>query len=203
MVRYDDVIETSPCIFKRCQQSERAFAPLVSRPDAEELLAVLADPKFSLSEAEQQDLLAHYLPWCETVQLPEKPTSLLNCRDADDKFLTFVAVAEGGALVSGDNELLALAGKTVFPVLDAETSQLRFVDPAAQTSPGTMILDSSVGPWLAWVKSRIGKGLRPLFATAPQFLLGVQETFEKSSLHSNLAAIPGYNCGIQVDRREP
>lgn len=193
MVRYDDVIETSPCIFKQCQQSERAFAPLVSRPDAEELLAVLADPKFSLSEAEQQDLLAHYLPWCETVQLPEKPTSLLNCRDADDKFLTFVAVAEGGALVSGDNELLALAGKTVFPVLDMETSQLRFVDPAAQTSPGTMILDSSVGPWLAWLKSRIGKGLRPLFATAPQFLLGVQETFEKSSPHSNLAAIPGFN----------
>jgi hypothetical protein len=43
------------------------------------------------------------------------------------------------------------------------------------------------------MKARFGKALRPILATAPQFLLGVLETFEKSNLHSNLAAIPGFN----------
>ena len=51
----------------------RSFAALVSNPTAAELLRALAYPKFQLSPAERGELLADYLPCCETVGIPEPP----------------------------------------------------------------------------------------------------------------------------------
>ena len=69
----------------------------------------------------------------------------------------------------------------------------------AQASGKTEVLlnlDSSVGPRLKLVEASIGKGLRPIFATAPQFPLGGSGALEKSNVHSGLAAILGFNRGI-------
>ena len=45
--------------------------PLVCKASANELLRVLAHPKFELSAAEQKELLADYLPHAEIVDLPD------------------------------------------------------------------------------------------------------------------------------------
>ena len=47
--------------------------PLASRATVQELVRVLAYPKFRLSQAEQDELLADYLPYAETVRIPQPP----------------------------------------------------------------------------------------------------------------------------------
>ncbi len=106
------------------------LVPLISRPIAEELLSVLTYPKFKLSPDDQHDLLADYLPWCETVQIPEplpaRLARLAQCRDADDqKFLLLAAAAKADFLVSGDRDLLVLATDFKPPILEAEALRLR------------------------------------------------------------------------------
>lgn len=46
--------------------------PLVSTATVQELIRVLAYPKFHLSQDEQDELLADYLPYAETVRIPQK-----------------------------------------------------------------------------------------------------------------------------------
>jgi putative PIN family toxin of toxin-antitoxin system len=94
--------------------------PLVSQPTASELIRVLAYPKFKLAAEEQQELLADYLPYCETVSLP----SILpetDCRDPDDlPFLHLAIVGKADALISGDRDLLSLKATFAFPILSAD-----------------------------------------------------------------------------------
>lgn len=91
------------------------FDPLVSRSTATELLRVLAYPKFQLSEAEREDLLADYLPYCTTVRVPSKLPTVPACRDPFDvPFLELAIVADADYLVTGDKDLLSLAKR--FPV---------------------------------------------------------------------------------------
>ena len=88
--------------------------PLSSRETAVELIRVLAYPKFNLTSGEQEELLADYLPWCETVVVSDPPR-VPQCRDPLDRpFLELAIVAEADALITGDNDLLALT--KVFPV---------------------------------------------------------------------------------------
>jgi uncharacterized protein len=87
------------------------FIPLASPATAQELLRVLAYPKFKLTPGEQQDLLADYLPWTQVVRIPEPPPVTPLCRDASDlPFLQLAIAGKADALVSGDADLLALAG---------------------------------------------------------------------------------------------
>ena len=44
--------------------------PLASRDTTAELLRVLSYPKFRLTDDEREDVLGDYLPWCETVTVP-------------------------------------------------------------------------------------------------------------------------------------
>lgn len=98
-----------------------AFTPLVCTATAQELVRVLAYPKFKLSAAEREELLADYLPWCATVQIPEPPPVVPECRDPfDTVFLHLAAAGKAKALVSGDGDLLALAGKAQFNILTLE-----------------------------------------------------------------------------------
>jgi hypothetical protein len=46
------------------------FVPLASAATAQELVRVLAYPRFKLGAGEQQDLLADYLPWVQVVRIP-------------------------------------------------------------------------------------------------------------------------------------
>jgi putative PIN family toxin of toxin-antitoxin system len=99
---------------------EARFQPLLSTHTAAELLRALAYPKFKLSPAEQEELLADYLPWCETVRIPEPPPVTPRCRDPSDQpFLHLPVAGQADFLVTGDTDLLALAGKFDRPVVTA------------------------------------------------------------------------------------
>lgn len=102
-------------------QAQR-FVPLVSRETVEELIRVLAYPKFKLTAADREDLLGDYLPYCETVVVPTS-IALPHCRDAADlPFLALALAAHADALVSGDADLLILAED--FPTLIIPPSKI-------------------------------------------------------------------------------
>ncbi len=89
----------------------RRFVPLASTATAQELVRVLAYPKFKLSAHEQEELLADWLPWVEVVRMPDPPPPVPRCRDPHDlPFLHLAMAARADALVSGDADLLTLAG---------------------------------------------------------------------------------------------
>jgi uncharacterized protein len=95
--------------------------PLISRVTAAELIRVLAYPKFKLSPDERDELLADYLPYCKTVRIPEPPPRTPACRDAFDvPFLQLALAGKAQALVTGDQDLLTLAGNFACPIVTAE-----------------------------------------------------------------------------------
>jgi uncharacterized protein len=84
--------------------------PLVSRATASELVRVLAYPKFKLTAADQEALLADYLPHCKAVHIPKRLPKLPLCRDGNDQmFVELAAVGKADWLVTGGKDLLALA----------------------------------------------------------------------------------------------
>lgn len=97
-----------------------ACTPLVSTATAGELVRVLAYPKFRLSPAEREELLADYLPYAKVVTLPDPPPAVPDCRDRFDLPFLQLSVAGKAMLVTGDRDLLVLAGKTAFPILEVE-----------------------------------------------------------------------------------
>lgn len=95
--------------------------PLASSATAAELLRVLAYPKFRLSAAEQQELLADYLPYCATVRMPAKSPATPACRDPFDlPFLQLAIAGKANYLVTGDQDLLCLASQFACPIITAE-----------------------------------------------------------------------------------
>jgi putative PIN family toxin of toxin-antitoxin system len=93
--------ETSQCV------------PLVSRATGTELTKVLAYPKFRLSADEQLEVLSSYIPFCEVVEAARSCPVL--CRDVKDQPLLDLAQSgKADILVTGDADLLALAGQTRF-----------------------------------------------------------------------------------------
>lgn len=102
--------------------------PLVSKYTASELMRVLAYPKFKLAPAEQSELLADYLPYCEAVSLPAKAPKTLHCRDVNDiPFLHLAVVGKADILISGDEDLLSLADSFVCPIVTAKDFAVRFL----------------------------------------------------------------------------
>lgn len=87
-----------------------AFVPLASTASVQELVRVLAYPKFRLSKPEQDELLADYLPYAQTVRIPQPPPAVPACRDPLDlPFLHLAVVGKAQVLVSGDKDLLVLS----------------------------------------------------------------------------------------------
>jgi putative PIN family toxin of toxin-antitoxin system len=100
--------------------------PVVCRATAEELLRVLAYPKFRLADAERDALLADYLPFCETATLPHPPPAVPACRDRADRiFVEFAVAARVDALVTGDADVAALRALAPLPILSASELRLR------------------------------------------------------------------------------
>ena len=96
--------------------------PLVSTATAQELIRVLAYPKFRLSADEQRELLADYLPWAISVRIPQPPPAIPACRDPFDvPFLHLGVAGKAHVLVTGDKDLLALDGQLPFPIQTAAT----------------------------------------------------------------------------------
>jgi len=101
--------------------------PLLCRATASELLRVLAYPESRLDEIGINDLLADLLPATETVDLGRRRgRGLPRCRDPRDQvLLVLTQAARADALVSGDDDLLALASQAPFPIWDADTLRQR------------------------------------------------------------------------------
>ena len=92
--------------------------PLAGRQTTTELIRVLAYPKIALSEGERQELLDDYLPFCETVAVPEPPPAVPACRDPfDQPFLELALAGRADALVTGDADLQALARAFSVPIV--------------------------------------------------------------------------------------
>jgi putative PIN family toxin of toxin-antitoxin system len=105
--------------------------PLVSTPTAEELVRVLAYPKFKLHADEREELLADYLPYTEVVRVPLPPPAVPPCRDPFDlPFLQLAAAGAADALVTGDADLLELAKRTAFAILTPDALVQRLADTA-------------------------------------------------------------------------
>ena len=95
-----------------------AIRPLVSTATTEELIRVLAYPKFKLNESDQEELLGDYLPYCTTVAMPDKPPRTPDCRDPDDiKFLQLAVIGKADYLVTGDRDLLEIKGRFACPII--------------------------------------------------------------------------------------
>lgn len=97
------------------------FLPLVSTATAQELVRVLAYPKFRLDAQEQQELLADYLPYAEVVRIPQSPPPVPFCRDRlDMPFLHLAVAGRADALVTGDADLLTLDRVGRCPIMTPE-----------------------------------------------------------------------------------
>lgn len=88
-------------------QNRRATA-LISTATTDELIRVLAYPKFRLERREIESLLADYLPYTEPVTVSSRRQSP-RCRDPDDQMIIDLAL-QGGAdvVVTGDKALLEM-----------------------------------------------------------------------------------------------
>jgi len=97
------------------QRSE--FLPLANRETLDELVRVLAYPKFALTKDEVAELLATFLPHAEVIAQARIRRHLPDCRDPDDrKFLELAVAGRAAVLVTGDTALLDLSGRVAFTI---------------------------------------------------------------------------------------
>jgi putative PIN family toxin of toxin-antitoxin system len=96
----------------------RRISPLLCRATTDELLRVLAYPKFRLHRDEIAALLGDLLPYAETVDQPLPAPEAPRCRDSEDQvFVDLLGATGADALVTGDCDLLALAAQCDLPIL--------------------------------------------------------------------------------------
>ena len=74
---------------------------------------------------ERRELLGEYLPYCRIVEQVRKCPVL--CRDTKDQpFLDLAHTAKADALVTGDRDLLVLAGQSLFRIVTPEAYRQEF-----------------------------------------------------------------------------
>lgn len=104
---------------------EGQSVPLVSKATVAELQRVLGYPRLKLSREYQIELLSDYLGYCEIVAVVEPCP--LPCRDSQDQpFLDLAHSGKAQILVTGDADLLALAGQSAFQIETPEVYRQRF-----------------------------------------------------------------------------
>jgi putative PIN family toxin of toxin-antitoxin system len=113
----------------RAHWRERRSISFVSRATTAELKRVLGYPRLKLSEEKQFELMGDYLPYCETVDVAE--FCPIQCRDPKDQpFLDLAQSGKADLLVTGDYDLLALAGQTAFHIEPPEAYRRRVISAA-------------------------------------------------------------------------
>jgi uncharacterized protein len=118
------VLQSSQLAWLRAHWSGGACVPLASRDTVDELIRILGYRKFRLEEQRRNELLADYLPYCEVVEVTRKCSVV--CRDAKDQmFLNLAQSGKADSLVSGDRDLLVLAGRTKFLIESPEEYRRR------------------------------------------------------------------------------
>lgn len=98
------------------------LVPLASRDTLDELVRVLAYPKFGLSQGEVMALLGEYVPFVDVVEAHEgRSDPLPRAPDPDDqKFLALAAAGGATHLVTGDHGLLAVTPPAGLALLTPE-----------------------------------------------------------------------------------
>jgi putative PIN family toxin of toxin-antitoxin system len=130
-VVFDTTIVVSALVFAhgrlawlRRHWREGGCVPLISTVTVTELTRVLGYPKFNLSASDRRELLSDYLPFCEIIERTRK--SDIVCRDDNDQsFLDLALSGKAELLISGDRDLLTLAGKTRFLMETPEAYRVR------------------------------------------------------------------------------
>lgn len=93
------------------------FRLVMSRETTDELLRVMAYPKFRLTHAEITFLFdTELLPYADVIELPASKSKQRWCRDPeDDKFIRCAKAGKCTRLITGDDDLLSLerVGKVV------------------------------------------------------------------------------------------
>lgn len=93
-----------------------AIVPVVSRDTLQELVRVLAYPKFRLNRDDRNELLGDYIPYTQLTEISEQHATP-RCRDPHDQIFVDLAVsARAAALVSGDRHLHELGPFLDMPV---------------------------------------------------------------------------------------
>ena len=93
------------------------IVPLISSDTIGELKDVLAYAQFGLTAEQQGLLLDTYLPWTETIMVPESLT-VPDCRDPNDVPFLKLAIAGGAdALITSDPDLLILSSEFSVPII--------------------------------------------------------------------------------------
>ena len=116
----------------RAHWRERRSIALVSRATAAELKWVLGYRKLKLSAEYQLELLGDYLSYCETIEVGGICPA--RCREPKDQpFLDLAHYGKADVLVTGDKDLLALAGQTVL-VIETPEAYRRRISVAEQNS---------------------------------------------------------------------
>jgi len=112
----------------RYHWAQQLSIPVVSQETVKELLRVLAYPKFKLTSEEQNELLADFLPFAQTINIDQNEKfSLPNCRDKfDQKFLILTHKADVDFLITGDKDLLVLDDQTEFEIITPGEFRQRF-----------------------------------------------------------------------------
>jgi putative PIN family toxin of toxin-antitoxin system len=118
------VFTTGRLAWLRTHWREHRSIALASRAMVSELQRVLGYRKLNLSPEKQYELLGDYLPYCETVEVVS--VCQVRCRDAKDQlFLDLAQSGKADLLVTGDEDLLVLAGQTGFVIENPDAYRLR------------------------------------------------------------------------------
>ena len=102
--------------------------PLCSAATCEELIRVLAYPKFGLDEDDVHAIVSSYIRFAEVVHVVSDDLDALpRCRDPKDQmFLELAMYGNADVLVTGDDDLVALAGSCEFAIDTAAEFKKRF-----------------------------------------------------------------------------
>ncbi len=120
------VFESRHLAWLRRAWIDGSVRPLGSRATVHELIRVLAYPKFKLTADERSELLADYLPFVESVVVPNQVVNLPTTRDAAElPFLALARHSRADALVTGDDELLVLRADFDIPILKPAELRVR------------------------------------------------------------------------------
>ena len=91
--------------------------PLRSLETSAELTRIVSYARFGLTQDRQHSLVEEYLPWAEVVQVPDG-LNVPQSRDPNEQpFLLLAIAGNADALVTGDNDLLVLAGGFSVPII--------------------------------------------------------------------------------------
>ncbi|MFH1043593.1 MAG: putative toxin-antitoxin system toxin component, PIN family [Pseudomonadota bacterium] len=95
-----------------------ALIPLVSDETLAEMVRVLAYPRFGLTAEDRENIIVHYMENAEAIKQPRTRARLPQCRDPhDEMFIRLAYAAKADAIVTGDDDLLALALESRIQIL--------------------------------------------------------------------------------------